>query len=190
MKKPLFILSIIAILFSCSQTPRIEKIGDYNFEIPDWWDKVDVTLNSNIDTKDEISKFVSEKYGSDVGTNETWKEALKAWAIYEKRSNGFPVFIGHCFKTGNEYENAISVYEDLYYLADKQKKQDWYKCYLSYSIGSLYELLKNNKKAAIWYSYSSELTFLNSEDSAIRYYAELSQDKVSELIKKHHKPNN
>tara|TARA_B110000908_G_C10040754_1_gene351695 strand:+ start:33 stop:593 length:561 start_codon:yes stop_codon:yes gene_type:complete len=184
MKKSLFILSITALLFSCSQTPKIEKIGDYNFETPDWWDKVDVTLNSNIDTEDEMRKFVSEKYGADVGTNETWKEALKAWAIYGQRSNGYPVYIGHCFKTGKEYKNAISVYEDLYYLADKQKEQDWYKCYLSYSIGEVYELLNNNKKAAIWYSYSSEHTFLNSEDSAIRYYAEQSQNRVSELIKK------
>lgn len=180
-RKMISFLPFILLFLSCTQSPKTIKIGDYSFVTPDWWNEVNVELNNDINTDDEIRKFVTEKYGADVGIADTWKESLKVWAIYSERTNGFPIYIAHCYRTGGMYEDAILVYKDLYYLADKQDKKDWYKCFLPYLIGEAYESLNDDQKAVLWYSYGTKSNFITSDSPSIRYYAEESKSKVFEL---------
>ena len=160
------------LLFSCETNDTI-KIGEYLFQTPDWWDDIEVSIPESIKTKDEVSKYITIKYGGEVGTIQTWKYALKSWVIFEEKTKGFPVFIGHCFSKGEDHSSAAKVYSDLYFLANTQKEDEyWYKCYLAFNAGEEYTKLKDFEKAITWYSYSNEVRHKKPDDSAIMYYAQ------------------
>jgi hypothetical protein len=158
------------------------RIGPYKFEKPNWWDEVDVVIPENINSKEEAREYIGSNFGDDVGTEKTWKSALKSWVIFDQRTNGFPVYIAHCFMKGGEVEMAAKVYQDLYLLSHTQKKVDWYKCYLAYEAGQAFEKLDDSENAAKWYSFSAQVKYKDPEDSAsISYYANVSRIRLNEI---------
>lgn len=159
-------------------------IGPYEFEQPSWWNEVDVVIPENINSEEEARDYIRANFGSDVGTETTWKNALKAWATFDQRTNGFPVYIAHCFMEGGEVEMAAQVYQDLYLLANTQKNVDWYKCYLAYEAGQAFEKLDDSENAAKWYSFSAQVKYVNLKDSAsISYYANESRTRLNKIGK-------
>jgi hypothetical protein len=157
-------------------------IGPYEFEKPDWWNEVVVVIPDSINSKEEVKEYIGTNFGFDVGTEKTWKNALKSWAIFEQRTNGFPVYIAHCFMKGGEFEMAAKVYQDLYLLSNTQVEVDWYKCYLAYEAGQAYEKLYDSENAAKWYSFSAQVKYINPKDSAsISYYANESRTRLMKL---------
>ncbi len=158
------------------------QIGPYEFEQPSWWDEVDVVLPENINTEEEAREFIGANFGSDVGTEKTWRNALKAWAIFDQRANGFPVYIAHCFMEGGEVELAAKVYQDLYFLSSTKANADWYKCYLAYETAQAFDKLDDRGNAAKWYSLSAQVKYINPKDSAaISYYTNESRIRLSKL---------
>jgi hypothetical protein len=163
----------VVLLFACFGCGTKMWIGPYEFEQPSWWNEVDVVIPENINSEEEAREYIGRNFGADVGTEKTWKSALKSWAIFDQRTNRFPVYIAHCFMKGGEVEMAAKVYQDLYLLSHTQKeKVDWYKCYLAYNAGQAFEELDDSENAAKWYSFSAQVKFINLQDSAsISYYA-------------------
>ena len=176
--------SVMAKNISAGENPkRFLTIAGYNYELPSWWDSVEVDVPDNLKNWQQVSAFVMDRYGMDTGTEKTWKEALKTWAIASKRLNHFPVYLAHCYKTGGDYQRAAQIYGDLYNLADTQKeKRDWYRVYLAFNAGEAYVLLKDFDKAKVWYSRAAE--YVGHKDSAIDYYARKSSDILKTLDKK------
>lgn len=167
-----FIFTVITFTFvTINFAQKSEQIGGIKFYYPTWWTKVNVTIPDTFQTENQISKYVRKKYGTDVGTDSTWREALKCWALYYKKTNIIPVFIAHCYRKGDDYKHALQVYMACYRIANNQVEKDWYNCYLAYNIGRVYEKLNQKKKAIIWYKIGSKEEYLNHEDQAIPYYA-------------------
>lgn len=183
--KKYIILFLLSLTFGycSSQSNAIIKIGDYDFQKPDWWDKIQVTLPDTILTQDSASAYISAKYGSDVGTPDTWKSAMKCWVIFDQRTDEFPVYIAHCYKSGGELEKSAKVYIDLFKLIHTAQPdlEEWYTCYLAYSAGEVYAEMKDVKNAEKWYSIASQPDFLNSAVNAVSYYAKLSLDNMNKL---------
>ncbi|MGB3949342.1 MAG: hypothetical protein WBM13_15255 [Bacteroidia bacterium] len=180
MKKIAYIVTLIFLL-GCKKDNTI-KIGEYLFETPNWWADIEVPIPESIKSEDEAAKYIEVKYGAKDGTKDTWKYALKGWAIFCQRNNFLPIYIGHCFVKGGELENAAKIYTDLYFLANTDKKNEsWFKCYLAYSAGEIYKELKDLSSAKKWYSYSAEVKYSNSDENPIKYYSNLSRDKLNEL---------
>ena len=159
------------------------EIGQYSFELPPWWHDVSVPTLDELDSEKETAAYVRENFGADVGTPDNWQEALKVWAICESRSGSFPVYIGHCYRTGGEYRNAIRVYSDLYELADSQgEDRDWYQCYLAHNVGFLMLEIDEPEKAQSWLGKSA--AFSGHKDNAIAYYADLAKKELDLLSQK------
>ncbi|QEL18638.1 hypothetical protein [Limnoglobus roseus] len=156
------------------------KFGAYEYALPTWWGSVDADVPKDLKDWKDVSAYLHMKYGQDTGTKDTWKSALKAWAIYDRRSDGFPVYLAHCHKCGGEVQRAADIYAALYKLADTRKdKREWYQAYLAYCAGGCYELLKDTDEAATWYGRSAE--HVGNRDQAIDYYAKESAKKAKEL---------
>ncbi len=176
------IFIFILFLSSCRNDSSI-LIGEYSFKTPLWWNEIEIEVPESIKATEEARRYASDNFGSDVGTEKTWKTALKFWALFEqKKKNGFPVFIGHCFVKGQDYENAAKVYQDLYFLSNTQKDNvDWYKSFLSYNAGEVNEKLGDLEEAKKWYSLSAQIEYLDSKDNAIRYYSRESYNRFKKL---------
>lgn len=128
----------------------------------------------------QVEKYVRRTYGSDVGTKATWKQAVKIYTLTCKRLNIFPVFVAHCYMSGQKYAAAGRIYGQLYDLADTQREEkDWYQSYLAYEAGCAFALLDDLDRAATWYSRSAE--FVGHPHSAISYYAKVSAKRLKEL---------
>jgi hypothetical protein len=165
--------------FGCTEKMLI---GPYEFELPNWWNEVDVMIPEDIDSDEEAREYIGTKFGADVGTEKTWRHALKSWAIYDQRTHGLPVYIAHCFMRGGEVEMAAKIYQDLYLLSDTQEEAEWYKCYLAYEAGQAIEKLDDSENAAKWYSLSAQVKYINPKDSAsISYYANESRMKLNQI---------
>jgi hypothetical protein len=159
------------------------RIANYDYALPSWWDSVSVEVPKDLGDEEQIREYVRKQYGKDVGTKETWKKALKTWAVACQRLDHFPIYLAHCHVTGEEYERAAEIYTALYKLADGQKdKRDWYRAYLAYEAGKTFEMLKDHDKAAVWYSRSAE--YVGSEDPHIDYIARKSAERLKQLDKK------
>lgn len=157
------------------------QIGAYLFKAPNWWNEVKVEIPLNFDTVSEIREYVKYYYGADVGTEKTWKQALKCWVLYYHKTQQFPAYIGHCFSEGKQHNEAIKVYTDLYFLANTQaEEEDWYKAFLGYLVGGEFEKINNKEKAMLWYSYSCK--YNKSFDDATKYYGQRSCDEQLRLF--------
>jgi tetratricopeptide (TPR) repeat protein len=181
------------LLFTCKSTPaagptaeatmqKTMTIAGYTFQLPTWWDSVQVDVPVTLNNEDDVRNFIGQQYGMDTGTKRTWKQAFKAWALASRRLNIFPVYLAHCYKTGEEFEQAAKVFTDLYDLADTQgKNKDWYRVYLSYNAAEIYAQLGDNAKAKDWFSRAAQYT--GSADSAISYYAGVAAKRLKSLEK-------
>jgi tetratricopeptide (TPR) repeat protein len=178
---------------SCKSTPADDLlsggnakkpmvIAGYTFELPSWWNSVQVSVPATLKTENDVRDFVMENYGMDTGTKKTWKQALKTWAIACRRLNIFPVYLAHCYREGGEFELAAGIYADLYPLADNQKQhRDWYRVYLSYNAGELYDQMGDKEKAKLWFSRAAE--YAGHSDSSINYYAGVAAKRLKSLEK-------
>jgi len=194
--KLIFFLSIIAVSIfctTCKSAPayslahedNIKKsmtITGYTYELPTWWDSVQVTVPQTLKNENDVRDFVGQNYGADTGTKKTWKQALKTWAMACQRLDIFPVYLGHCHRVGEEFERAAQIFADLYPLADTQKQnRDWYRVYLAYNAGELYAQLGNKDKAKLWFSRAAE--YVGYSDSSIKYYAGVAANRLKTLEK-------
>jgi len=163
--------------------PAVFRITTYDYALPAWWETVKVDVPKDLKDEEEVRNYVRKRYGNDTGTKETWKEALKTWAIASQRHNIFPVYLAHCHQSGEDYKRAAEIYADLYKLADTQKdERDWYRVYMAFNAGKTFELLKDTDKAVSWYSRAAE--YVGNKDEAIADYARQSADKAKQLKKK------
>ena len=161
---------------------KTKRIAGYEFELPRWWRSVRVVVPANLKNWQQLQKYVSGKYGRDVGTRETWKQALKVYAIAYKRLNIFPVHLAHCYMSGRRYAKAAKMYGELYELADtRRKEKDWNRSYLAYEAGCTYALLGDLERAAMWYSRSAE--FVGHPNGPSSFYAKESVKRLKELKK-------
>ena len=127
------------------------QIGPYEFKTPRWWNEVTLTCPKSFESSQTVAQHVRITYGADVGDETNWREALKTWAVADKKRGAFPVYIGHCYKTGGKYPEAIEVYSDLFRLAGTQGDQEeWYQCYLAHNIGHLYLNMSQPNEAQAW----------------------------------------
>ena len=151
-------------------------------------------------TEGHVQNYVSRIYGADVGTKATWRQALKVYAITCKRLNVLPVFMAHCYMSGQRYADAAKMYGELYDLVDARvesaesieenrelhdfaqgEEKDWLHCYIAYEAGRAYALLGDLEMAETWYSRSAE--YVEHRHSAISYYAKESAKLLKELKK-------
>lgn len=157
--------------------PPSMRIGPYDFQLPPWWDWVKVDVPETVKTSQDVSEHVRRTYGQDNGTEENWKEALKAHALGEQRIKGFPVYIAHCYMTGDDYDRAAEVYAGLWELADTQPQhRDWYRCFLAYNAGLAYALSKDSGKARMWSLRAA--AYVGHKDEWIAYYARMAEQRA------------
>jgi hypothetical protein len=167
---------------STSASAKSLAIAGYAFELPSWWSQVNVTVPDTLKAEDDIRNYVYYVCGLDTGTINTWKQALKIWALACERLRLLPVYIAHCYKAGGDLAHAAKVYSDLYYYAGTQEKYvDWYRVYLSFNAGETYALLGNKVEAITWYEVAAG--FSGNADSAINYYASQSIERIKTLKK-------
>ncbi|HEQ71399.1 MAG TPA: tetratricopeptide repeat protein [Spirochaetia bacterium] len=188
-----FILFITAFAFmvSCTTTdsagfnngPTETKtltLSGYVFTLPDWWDSVRVSVPDSLTDEQKVREFVYARYGMDTGTDTTWREALKTWALAAERLNLYPVYIAHCYRAGKQYLKAAQIYGDLYELAGTQgANRDWYRVYLSYNAGEAYAKAGDPQQAKIW--YKKAVPYRGNKDSAIDYYASTAAKRLAEI---------
>ncbi len=193
----IFGFGLVSLLFaSCKTTPATGYasgstaettqttmvIAGYTFQLPSWWDSVQVDVPTTLSNEDDVRNYVGQQYGMDTGTQKTWKQALKTWAIASQRLNIFPVYLAHCYKSGEQFERAAKIFTGLYALADTQgKNRDWYRVYLSYNAAEIYAQLGDSDKARDWFSRAAQYT--GSRDSAISYYAGVAAKRLKSLEK-------
>jgi tetratricopeptide (TPR) repeat protein len=159
------------------------RIGPYDYTLPSWWESVQVEVPEHLKDWEQVSAYVSKRYGDDSGTKESWKEALKIWAISDQRLGGFPGYLAHCHRTGGEYKRAVEIYTALYELADTQKDdRDWFRTYLAYCAGGCFVSLNDYEKALVWYKRSAK--YVGNADPVVHYYASESAEKVRQLTKR------
>jgi tetratricopeptide (TPR) repeat protein len=178
---------------SCKSTPagdllsggnekKTMIITGYTYELPSWWDSLQVSVPDTLKTENDIRDFMEQNYGMDTGSKKTWKQALKTWAIACQRLDIFPVYLAHCHRVGEEYKRAAQIFADLYSLADNQKQyRDWYRVYLAYNAGELYAQLGDKEKAKLWFSRAAE--YAGHSDSSINYYAGVAAKRLKSLEK-------
>ena len=178
---------------------KTKRIAGYEFELPCWWRSVRAVVPSPLKNKWQVEKHVRRTCGSDVGTKATWRQALKVYAITCKRLNVLPVFMAHCYMSGQRYAEAAKMYGELYDLVDTQvdeaeltasyggyefvptlqDEKDWLRSFLTYEAGRAYTLLGDLERAETWYSRSAE--FVEHPHSPTSYYAKESAKRLEEL---------
>lgn len=159
------------------------RVAGYDYKLPAWWDSVKVDVPDGLKNAGQVEEYVRKEFGKDTGVKATWKEALKVHTVAAQRLNRFPVYLAHCHMTGEEYARAAEIYGDLYKLADTQgKNKHWYQCYLAYSAGRAYYLLKEPEKAKLWYARAAD--YVGHGDPAISHYANESANVLKELKEK------
>jgi len=152
---------------------------DFDYVVPDWWELITVDLPKKLSTRGKVRGYIEKHFGNEAGTKETWKKALKTWAIACKRLNLFPTYLGHCHRAGEDYNRAAEIYMDLYRLSDTQVNRDEHKVYLSYVAGEMHELMKDKDNAILWYERSAE--YLDATNSFSSYYASESLRRIRKL---------
>ena len=156
------------------------KIGVYNFKKPEWWDNINVNIPENLKTDNDVRGFAEEKYNSDVGTKNNWREALKFHALAAQKLNYFPLYIAFCYRTGKEYNLAIQVFTELYELAETQaENKEWFKTYIPFNLGRIYNTINDNENAKIWYTKASK--FIKNKDTSIVSYAKRALEELEYL---------
>ena len=178
---------------------KTKNIAGYEFELPRWWPSVRAVFPAPSKNNEwHVQQFVRHTYGDDVGTKATWRQALKVYAITCTRLNILPVFMAHCYMSGQRYADAAKMYGELYDLVDARvenaasieenrelhdfaqgEEKDWHHCYIAYEAGRAYALLGDLEKAEMWFSRSTE--FVQHRHSAISYYAKRSAELLKEL---------
>jgi hypothetical protein len=102
-------------------------IGDYPFELPEWWNDIKVIMPKFVN-KDEVLTYLKKKYGEITGTEKTWKQALKTYVLAAAKLDFFPEHIGKFFVTGKDELVAANIEAELYQLAnDKGQNHKWFK---------------------------------------------------------------
>ena len=156
--------------------PDTLLINGYPYELPDWWNSVGVDVPTNLMDWKAAGAHVKREYGSDTGTPDTWRQALKTWALWCREHDHFPVYLAHCHRSGGELERAAQIFADLYDLAHTQKaKKDWYRCYLAHNAGECYFYLREYRRAQLWFARSA--AYADHGDPAVQHYARLSRDR-------------
>jgi uncharacterized protein (TIGR03067 family) len=156
------------------------RIAGYDYELPPWWDSIQVTVPRDINNVEKMTDYVTNHFGEDTGTSENWKSALKVWALWSQERNNFPVYVAHCHQAGGDHERAAQVYADLYAMAGSQgRDKERLECYLAYKSGESYCELKNASMAKIWYSRSA--AHLGNKDPHIASCAEDAAKKLKFL---------
>jgi hypothetical protein len=160
---------------------RVMRIHNYDYELPSWWDSVKVTVPRELARLEDVSKYVKERYGKEVGTHQTWKEALKTWALWCEANDYSPDFVAHCHVTGGEHRRAAEIYVGLYHALEKWPKLDAVvseQCLLAYEAGDAYSVIGDLPSAKKWLGRAAELVG-KLDDDAGAYYAK----KAAEMLR-------
>jgi tetratricopeptide (TPR) repeat protein len=192
MQKSKYALILILLILCIGNATAINasqiEVGGYAFKTPSWWEEIEIDLpeTASVLTHDQMSDYISKKYGSDTGNADTWKHVLKTYVAFWKenpREAEMPVYIGHCLKAGGKHKEAASVYVALCKMANDLDDEDreWFLCYLSYSAGECYAEIDEIQKAIQWFEFSS--SFSSSSNSGVKFYAEQSSKHLDELKK-------
>jgi hypothetical protein len=167
---------------------RIMRINGYNYELPPWWDSVKVTVPKGLTNETEVSEYVKKHYGKEVGTQETWKQSLKTWALWCEEHDYFPIYVAHCHATGSEHRRAAEIYADIARIL-KDKRMDeswaWYQCFLSFEAGESYALIDDVANARKFLGRAAE--FVGNENKAVSHYAEEASKLLKQLDEKEKK---
>lgn len=154
----------------------------YKLQLPNWWDDITVNLSKEGFSSYSITEYIKKIYGADVGRVDNWQFALKTYALFYENTNSFPVFIAHCARTGGDFDLAVKIYTDLHSLVELLgHKKDWYRCYLAYCAGTVYQSNEQIGLSICWHKKAG--MFNSHQDQAIRYYAEQSISALEELQK-------
>lgn len=158
------------------QTPSTDILtfdiegNNYHFKLPDWWDTVEVEMPKDVRTDGDLARYVEEKYGQDVGTATTWRQALKCWALYDAKHGYLPVYIAHCFAVGGQHQKAVNTYTDLWDVASLlSKNKTWYSTYLAFEAGRQYLQICQIALAKAWLKKAAARKRVG--DDAVKYYA-------------------
>lgn len=160
-----------------STTPNTVAIhignAKYEVTLPDWWTSVNVSLPQHIKSEAEVREFVSSHFGSDMGTESTWRAAWKIWLEYYLRTGGIPVYVAHCYNAGGDHENAIKLYAEMFEFAGLTDEPEWYATYLAYEAGRAYHSKGQTELARLWFAKAAQ--HKESADRAVAYYAEVAE---------------
>lgn len=162
-------------------------IGEFRFELPAWWSSVEVEVPESLTTEEQIADYVTQTCGRDTGLSDTWRQALKIWAIASARLSRSATYVAHCFRKGGEHAEAAAIYTAMWRMADKRAGGDrqlaaWYRIHLAYCAGVEYMELRNWELAAIWLGRCAKS--VDSKDQAVRYYAGKAQEALAYVRRK------
>jgi hypothetical protein len=157
------------------------RISGYDYELPEWWDSVNVTGKEAIYefkySPDPTEWLANMREWGEKEKERTPREHLKIRALAWKDRKDLPVFLANYHKAAKELGPAAKIFAGLYALADSQgDKKNWYQCYLAHNAGDCCFWLKDYESAALWHRRAA--AFDGNEDKAISYYAKLSSDMV------------
>jgi hypothetical protein len=161
---------------------KIIRIDNYDYELPSWWDSVKVTVPKGLTKEEEVANYVRDRCGKEVGTQQTWKEALKTWALWYEEHNYLPVYIAHCHFTGGDHRRAAEMYADLCGVLDAEPKHEAniaVQCYLSYEAGRSYLVVRDIKSARKWLSRAAQ--YVGHQNRGIAYYGEEAAQMLKEV---------
>lgn len=181
MKNYIVLLFFFGSLQLHAQEKDFDWMGKYKFVYPSWWEEVSICFPDSLDTEDKMVDYLLQVYGSDVGDSSNWKEVMKHWYFFEKLKDPFPVFLGHCYAAGGEWDQAIGLFEDLYKLIPNDSLAEWHHCHLAYIIGQTYVKKGSKEEAIRWFGKASAPKFMDSPDEVIRYYARKSEECIEAL---------
>jgi hypothetical protein len=164
---------------------RVMRINGYDYVLPAWWDSVNVKIPKDVNSVREFADYVKEHYSKDVGTQQTWKEALKAWALWCEQHDADPIYVAHCHATGGEHRRAAEIYHE-FLRRRKERPMDeswaWDQCFLSYRAGRSYLAAGDSADARKCLTYASE--FVGNSNEAVAHYAEEASKILKELDEK------
>lgn len=153
-------------------------LAGYVFHYPEWWQDEEVpAMPASASSYDAVEDFIVQHFGADTGTSGTWRGAMKVWVAWYARSGELPVYIGHAYLTGGEFDAAAQAFAELHALSETQGDlAEWYDCYLAYSAGVAYTGASQYDEARRWYRVAA--LHQSSGDEAVRYYASISAGRM------------
>lgn len=157
------------------------RIGDHEFALPAWWDEIEVDLPQDIHTEADMRGLVTGLLGADTGTRETWRSALKAWALFFAREGGLPVYVGHCWSAGGEHDMALRTYSRLLELAPGEGPHaGWYRVLLSDRTAREYVALERHADACRWFERVIAAA-REARGPAADYYAKIARERLDTI---------
>ena len=135
------------------------SLAGYVFVYPEWWHEVDApALPASVSDEQAVGDIAEEQLGEDTGTRDTWRSAMKLWVAWYVRSGELPVYIGHAYRVGGEFDAAARTFAELHALSQQQGELvEWYDCYLAYSAAVTNTEAGHYDEARRWYRVAAPL---------------------------------